>query len=128
MQAAEKLQVTWSPPKFKLPANPEELYALLKNTKSFTTLKASKKAMQRPLSKKQTSDTKQAYRWPFQIARHDRSVMLIADVRGDQATIWSGCQGPFRIRAAVASLLKIPEKNVRVIYRDGLGLLWPSEQ
>jgi CO/xanthine dehydrogenase Mo-binding subunit len=45
----------------------------------------------------------------------------IADVRGDQATVWSGCQGPFRIRASVATLLKLPEKNVRIIYRDGSG-------
>ena len=81
--------------------------------------------MQRLLSKKQTNVTKQAYRWPFQLHGMIGPSCAIADVRGDQATVWSGCQGPFRIRASVASLLKIPEKNVRVIYRDGLGLLWP---
>ena len=58
IQAAEKLQVTWSPPQFKLPGNPDELYALLKNTKSFTTLKGAKKAMPRPRSAKQKNNTK----------------------------------------------------------------------
>jgi hypothetical protein len=35
IQAAEKLQVTWSVPKFKLPATSDALYAYLRNTKSF---------------------------------------------------------------------------------------------
>jgi CO/xanthine dehydrogenase Mo-binding subunit len=45
----------------------------------------------------------------------------IADVRADKATVWSGCQGPFRTRASMASLLKMPEKNVRVIYHEASG-------
>ncbi len=121
MQAAEKLQVTWSEPKFKLPANPEELYTYLKNTKSFTTLKGVEKGNAAATFEKANKRYETSYRWPFQLHGMIGPSCSIADVRGDQATIWSGCQGPFRIRAAVASLLKIPEKNVRVIYRDGSG-------
>src|SRR5262245_13628801 len=43
IKAAEKLQVAWSQPKFKMPADSEELYAYLRNTKSFTTLKGIEK-------------------------------------------------------------------------------------
>jgi CO/xanthine dehydrogenase Mo-binding subunit len=45
----------------------------------------------------------------------------VADVKGDKATIWSGPQGPFRTRATVAAILKIPEQNVRVVYHEASG-------
>ena len=121
IQAAEKLQVTWSQPKFKLPANPDELYAYLKNTKSFTTQKGVERGNAAATFEKTKKQYETSYRWPFQLHGMIGPSCAIAEVRGDQATIWSGCQGPFRIRAAVASLLKLPEKNVRVIYRDGSG-------
>jgi nicotinate dehydrogenase subunit B len=121
IQAAEKLRVTWSQPKFKLPANPDELYAYLKNTKSFTTQKGVEKGSAASAFEKAKKQYQTSYRWPFQMHGMIGPSCAIADVRGDRATIWSGCQGPFRIRAAVANLLKLSEKNVRVIYRDGSG-------
>ena len=121
IRAAEKLQVTWSQPKFKLPANPDELYAYLKNTKSFTTQKGVERGNAAATFEKTKKQYETSYRWPFQLHGMIGPSCAIAEARGDQATIWSGCQGPFRIRAAVASLLKLPEKNVRVIYRDGSG-------
>jgi CO/xanthine dehydrogenase Mo-binding subunit len=45
----------------------------------------------------------------------------VADVKGDKATIWSGPQGPFRTRATVAAILKIPEQNVRIVYHEASG-------
>ena len=45
----------------------------------------------------------------------------VADVRGDKATIWTGTQGPFRTRDAIAKLLNIPPKNVHLLYREGSG-------
>src|SRR6185503_13718970 len=62
-----------------------------------------------------------SYRWPFQMHGMIGPSCAVADIRGDKATVWSGCQGPFRTRASMASLLKIPEKNVRVIYHEASG-------
>jgi CO/xanthine dehydrogenase Mo-binding subunit len=45
----------------------------------------------------------------------------VADVRGDKATIWTGTQGPFRTRDAIAKMLNIPPKNVHLLYREGSG-------
>ena len=45
----------------------------------------------------------------------------IADVKSDKATIWCGTQGPFRSRKNIPTLLKLPEKDVRVIYHEGSG-------
>ena len=88
------------------------------NTKSFTTLKAVDRDNPAGTFDKANKRYEATYRWPFQMHGMIGPSCAIADVRGEQATIWSGCQGPFRIRASVASLLKLPEKNVRVIYRD----------
>jgi nicotinate dehydrogenase subunit B len=121
IKAAQALKVSWAKPTTKLPANAEELYAYLKNTKSFTTLKGAERGNPAATLDKAKKRYEATYRWPFQMHGMIGPSCAIADVRGDQVTIWSGCQGPFRIRAAVASLLKLPEKNVRVIYRDGSG-------
>jgi CO/xanthine dehydrogenase Mo-binding subunit len=121
IQAAEKLQVTWSPPPFKLPANHEELYAYLKDTKSFTTLKGAEKGNAAEAFGKAKKQYEATYRWPFQMHGMIGPSCAVADVRGDKATVWSGCQGPFRTRASIAALLKIPEAKVRVIYHEASG-------
>lgn len=120
-KAAKALKVTWAPAKFKLPANAEELYAYLKNTKSFTTLKAADKGNPSTALSQAKKQYEATYRWPFQMHGMIGPSCAIADVRGDQATVWSGCQGPFRTRASIASLLKVPETNVRVIYHEASG-------
>ena len=63
----------------------------------------------------------QTYRWPFQMHGMIGPSCAVADVRRDEALIWSGTQGPFRTRKNIATLLKLPEQNVRVIYREGSG-------
>ena len=121
MQAARALKVTWAKPTTKIPANTEELYDYLRNTKSFTTLKGVDKgnpATVLPKAKKQYEAT---FRWPFQLHGMIGPSCAVADVRGNKATIWSGCQGPFRTRASIATLLNIPETNVRVIYHEASG-------
>jgi CO/xanthine dehydrogenase Mo-binding subunit len=121
IQAAKALKVTWSAAKFQLPANAEELYAYLKNTKSFTTLKAADRGNPNTALAQAKKRYEATYRWPFQMHGMIGPSCAIADVRGDQATVWSGCQGPFRTRASIASLLKIPERSVRVIYHEASG-------
>jgi nicotinate dehydrogenase subunit B len=121
IQAAEKLQVNWTQPKFKLPANPDELYQYLKSTKSFTTLKGGEKGNAGEAIGKAKKQYEATYRWPFQLHGMIGPSCAVADVRGDKATVWSGCQGPFRTRASIASLLKVPESNVRVVYHEASG-------
>jgi len=121
IQAAKALKVTWSEPTTKLPANPEELYAYLKNTKSFRDqVRVNKGNLDAAIS--QASKKYEAtYRWPLQLHGMIGPSCAVADVRNDKATIWTGTQGPFGTRGAVAQLLGIPEKNVRVIYVEGSG-------
>ncbi len=45
----------------------------------------------------------------------------VADVRGDQVTVWSSTQGPYPLRGALAELLNLPVDNVRLIHVEGAG-------
>ncbi len=121
IQAAKALKVTWSAPSTSLPATPEELYAYLKNTKSFndqvTVNKGNAEASLSQASKKYEA----TYRWPFQLHGMLAPSCAVADVRGDSVTVWSGTQGPFRTRKSLSDMLRIPEKDIRVIFREESG-------
>ncbi|HEY2988671.1 MAG TPA: molybdopterin cofactor-binding domain-containing protein [Candidatus Binatia bacterium] len=121
IQAAKAIKVTWAKPATKLPANREELDAYLTGTKSFTTLKAIEKGDPAGTLAKTKKQYEATFRWPFQMHGMIGPSCAVADVQGEKATVWSGCQGPFRTRASIAGLLKIPEENIRVIYHDGSG-------
>ena len=121
IQAAQALKVTWDKPKTKLPANPDELFAYLRNTKPARTQKAVDKGDLGSAFAQAKKTYQGSYRWPFQMHGMIGPTCAIADVKGDKATIWSGPQGPFRTRGTVAKLLKIPEQNVRLIYYEAAG-------
>ncbi len=59
--------------------------------------------------------------FPFQLHGMFGPPCAVADVRGDKATIWTGTQGPFRTRDAIAKMLNIPPKNIHLLYREGSG-------
>ncbi len=121
IQAAKALKVSWSTPQTKLPANADELYAFLKNTKSFRDQFAANKGNTDAAFSRATKVFEATFRWPFQSHGMLGPSCAVADVRGDRATIWAGSQGPFRTRANIAALLGVPETNVQVLYREGSG-------
>lgn len=121
IKAAQALRVTWSKPTTKMPANPDELFAYLKNTKPVRTTKAVGKGNIAEAFSQAKKIYQASYRWPFQMHGMIGPSCAVADVKGDKATIWSGPQGPFRTRGTVAKLLNIPEQNVRIIYHEASG-------
>jgi CO/xanthine dehydrogenase Mo-binding subunit len=121
IKAAQALKVTWSKPTSKVPGTPEEVFAYLQNTKPARTLKPVDKGDPANALSQAKKNYQATYRWPFQMHGMIGPSCAIADVKGDKATIWSGPQGPFRTRGAVAKLLNIPEQNVRIIYHEASG-------
>lgn len=121
IKAAQALKVTWSKPTTKLPANADELFAYLKNTKPVRSQKPVDKGNLQSAFGQAKKTYQSSYRWPFQMHGMIGPSCAVADVKGDKATVWSGSMGPFRTRATVATLLKIPEQNVRVIYHEASG-------
>ncbi len=121
IKAARALKVTWAAPATKLPPNPEAAYAYLKNTKPMHSQKVVDKGNLEIGFRQANKSYERSYRWPFQLHAMLGPSCAVADVKGDKATIWSGTQGPFRTRKNIATLLQLPEKNIRVIYQEGSG-------
>ncbi|HTW84228.1 MAG TPA: molybdopterin cofactor-binding domain-containing protein [Candidatus Sulfotelmatobacter sp.] len=61
------------------------------------------------------------YTWPFQSHVSIGPSCAVADVRDGAATIWSGTQGVFPLRGAIAQLLGLPATKVRVRYVEASG-------
>ena len=121
IQAARKLKVTWSAPETKLPANRDEVFAYLKNTKSYDDQIVADQGNVGTGFAEASKTFEATYRWPFQMHGMLGPSCAVADVREGQATVWTGTQGPFRTRKEVARLLKYSEKNVRIVYVEGAG-------
>jgi nicotinate dehydrogenase subunit B len=121
IRAAKALKVNWSTPATKLPANTAEVDAYLKNTKSFRDQVAVNRGNVDAAMGQAAKTYEATFHWPFQLHGMIAPSCAVADVRGDKATIWAGSQGPFPTRNRVASLLGVPAKNVRVLYREGSG-------
>src|ERR1700730_14546017 len=121
IQAARALKVTWSTPTAKLPATADEVYVYLKDTQSFKDQVAANKGDLDSAFAQASKTFERTYRWPFQLHGMIGPSCAVAEVRGENVTIWAGSQGPFFTRKRVADLLGLTEKNVRVLYREGSG-------
>jgi nicotinate dehydrogenase subunit B len=121
IQAAGTLKVTWSALQATLPANREELFAYLKNAKSYDDQVVANHGNLETAFAAANKTFEATYRWPFQMHGMLGPSCAVADVREEQATIWTGTQGPFRTRKEVAKLLRRPEKSVRIVYVEEAG-------
>lgn len=121
IQAAKALKVTWSTPETKMPSGQDEVFDHLKNAKSYREVVTINKGDLDAAFSKASKTFEATYYMPFQLHGMMSPSCAVADVRGDKATIWTGTQGPFVARTAVAKLLAVPEENVHVIYREEAG-------
>ena len=121
IKAARALKVTWSQPPTKMPASADEVFTYIKNTKSLRDQVTVNKGNPDSALAQAKKTYEATYRWPFQLHGMMGPPCAVADVANDSATIYTGTQGSFETRRAVADLLGIPEKNVRVLYREASG-------
>jgi CO/xanthine dehydrogenase Mo-binding subunit len=61
------------------------------------------------------------YCWPMQSHASLGPSCAVADVRGEEARIWTASQSTHRFRPAFARFLGLPPERVRLIYLDGSG-------
>src|SRR6266550_4141626 len=121
IKAAKALKVTWTQPQTKMPASADEVFAILKNTKSLRDQVTVNKGNPDTALAQASKTYEATYCWPFQMHGMMGPSCAVADVGKDQATIYTGTQGSFETRKAVSELLGFPEKNVRVLYREASG-------
>ena len=121
IKGAETLQVKWSPAPAKLPADRDELYRYLKDTPTIKNQVVAAKGNVESAFPRAKQLFEATYHWPFQMHGMIGPSCAVADVKPDHATIWAGSQGTHRTRKAVADLLGLPQKNVRIVYAEGSG-------
>lgn len=121
IQASQTLKVEWSSPPIKLPATRDELYRYLKETQAFNKQVVAEKGNVDTAFSGAKQVFEATYYWPFQMHGMIGPSCAVADVKEGHATIWTGSQGTHRTRKAIADLLGIPQKNVRIVYAEGSG-------
>ena len=61
------------------------------------------------------------YNWPYQMHGPMGPPCAVADVQPGGATVWSGCQGVYSLRSAIAGILNLQATAVHVIYVEAAG-------
>ncbi len=61
------------------------------------------------------------YYHPYQAHASIGPSCAVAEVKGDQATVWAATPGPYPLSGALAQLLQLPPENVHLIHVEGSG-------
>jgi CO/xanthine dehydrogenase Mo-binding subunit len=119
IQAAKELKVTWNDPG-GVPATYDELYAKMESQVGNARILAMDGNPDRAL-REAAQVVEATYYYPYQLHGSMGPSCAIADVQGDEVTVWSPTQGVYPLRSAVARMINVPERNVHVIYKEGSG-------
>jgi nicotinate dehydrogenase subunit B len=120
VQAAERLQVTWSEVRPPFPEN-AALYdhirqaPVVKREVPVTTGEID------PAFAGAARVVEAEYEWPFQSHASMGPACAVVDARADGATLWTGSQKPHFARDGVAHILGLPEEKVHGIWVPGPG-------
>lgn len=119
IQAADKLQVTWTPGA-SLPAQQDFYDHLRRHTPQRDALTVDSGDVDERL-KAATTVLRSTYRYPYQMHGSIGTACAVADVREGRVTVWSATQAVYPLRNTLAMVLGIPVEQVRVIFRMGAG-------
>ena len=61
------------------------------------------------------------YYYPYHAHASIGPSCAVAEINGDQVTVWASTQGPYPLRGALAELLNLPVENVHLIHVEGAG-------
>jgi nicotinate dehydrogenase subunit B len=122
VRGAQMLQVEWSAPTNPFPPQ-EKLYDHIRGAK---VVKREEEVKQGDAKKAMTGPgvakvVEAEYQWPFQSHASMGPSCAVADVKGDQCTIWTGSQKPHYARDGVANMLKMKPEQVHAIWVVGAG-------
>jgi nicotinate dehydrogenase subunit B len=118
IRAARELRVTWNDPG-GVP-NYDQLYARMVSEVGTARLLAADGDVDKAMAGAATK-LEATYYYPYQLHGSMGPSCAVADVRGDEVTVWSPTQGVYPLRSAVARMINLPPRNVHVIYMEGSG-------
>jgi CO/xanthine dehydrogenase Mo-binding subunit len=118
IKAAENLKVTWS----KWVGTPVtgDVWPLLRRTPVSDRVFASKGTLSAGQAKA-AKTLKATYQMPIETHGSIGPSCAVADVKPDQAVIYSGTQGPHNLLAGIAPILQMPSTSIRIIQHDASG-------
>ena len=120
IRAAQKLKVTWSDVKPPFP-DQKDLYNHIRNAR---VMKRDDEVNIGNVDAAFTSAAKiveATYEWPFHSHASMAPACGVADMRDNDATIWTGGQKPHHCRDGIALMFNLPEEKVKVISMVGPG-------
>jgi CO/xanthine dehydrogenase Mo-binding subunit len=118
VQAARKLICKWQPGS-SLPPQ-ESFFEYMKRQPSHDELSVDSGDVPEALAKSHRV-LHATYTFPYQMHGSLGTSCAVADVKVDNATVWSPTQSVYPTRNCIAMLLKMPPDNVRVIFVRGSG-------
>lgn len=121
-KAAEALKVTWKMPDTPLPPF-SDFYQWLRS-QPLNQFSHTRPVDSGDIDEKFAGAAKvirATYYHPYQMHASMGASVAVADVRGDQATIWCASQNVYAHRDTAARILGIPASNIRVVFRTGTG-------
>lgn len=117
-QAARQLKVEWQ--ETAIYPNMQDLFTSLRNQPIEDSLLVEKGDFKKTFAaaSKQLHST---YYHPFHAHASIGPSCAVADVHGDQVTVWASTPGPYPLSGALAQLLNLPGENIHLIFVEGAG-------
>jgi nicotinate dehydrogenase subunit B len=119
VRAARQLRAQWSEAA-ALPAQ-DKLVETLRNAPGITDQTLVTKGAPVAPPPQNVKTLSASYFWPMQSHASLGPSCAVADVRADEATVWTASQGMHDNRVTFARFLGLPEDKVRLIYLEGSG-------
>src|SRR5256712_529440 len=120
VRAARALKVTWAPPCTPFPEM-AKLHDHIRQANAIGAEVPVKKGDVDAALKTAHRVIEAEYEWPLQSHASMGPACAVADVRADQATLWTGSQKPHYGRNGVAKLVGLPPEKVRAVWVPGPG-------
>ena len=120
VRAAATLKVTWAQPCTPFPPM-ETLYDHIRQAQPIGGGVPVNKGDVEATLKTAHRVIEAEYEWPLQSHASMGPACAVADVRADQATLWTGSQKPHYGRNGVAKLVGLPPEKVRAVWVPGPG-------
>jgi nicotinate dehydrogenase subunit B len=118
IQAARQLKVEWQ----ETAAYPrmQDLFTSLRNQPTENSLLVEQGDFKKAFADA-AKQLHSIYYQPFHAHASIGPSCAVADVKGDQVTVWASTPGPYPLSSALAQLLNLPAENIHLIFMEGAG-------
>jgi nicotinate dehydrogenase subunit B len=118
IQAAKQLKVEWQ----QMPVYPrmQDMYAALRCQPTDDRVLVERGDLEKAFAET-AQQVHATYYQPYHAHASLGPSCAVAEVKGDQVTVWASTQGPYPLRGALAQLLELPAENVRLVHVEGAG-------